>query len=112
MGTGIRRAVPPVIATLAAAVVMFALGVGAGPLPALGPALTSARGVWGSAANAALPHSQTLAIPGLAGPSSVDSDTFELQLGLLRTAQAQWAVMPAASPAARRWSPTPRALTT
>jgi penicillin G amidase len=152
---GIRRAVPPVIATVAAAVVMFALGAGAGPLPALGPALISARGVWGSAANAAVPHSQALAIPGLTGsarvayspqgvasvqagsdhdlflaqgyvtasfrlsemdlerrfgegrlaelngPSSVDSDTFELQLGLLRTAQAQWAAMPSDSPAAQ-----------
>jgi penicillin G amidase len=154
MRTGIRRVVPPVIAGVAAAVVMFALGVGAGPLPALGPALTSARGVWGAAANAALPHGQALTIPGLTGtvhvayspqgvasvqaandhdlflaqgyvtasfrlsemdlerrfgegrlaelngPSSVDSDTFELQLGLLRTARAQWAAMPASSLAA------------
>jgi penicillin G amidase len=35
----------------------------------------------------------------LTGSGSVASDTFELQLGLLRTARAEWAAMPAASPA-------------
>ena len=33
----------------------------------------------------------------LAGPSDLASDKFELQLGLLRTAQAEWAQMPKAS---------------
>lgn len=35
----------------------------------------------------------------LTGPSGVASDTFELQLGLLRTARAEWAATPASSPA-------------
>jgi penicillin amidase len=37
----------------------------------------------------------------LVGPSAVASDTFELRLGLLRTAQREWATMPASSAAAR-----------
>ena len=37
----------------------------------------------------------------LAGPSDLASDKFELQLGLLRTAQAEWAQMPKASPPAQ-----------
>jgi penicillin amidase len=37
----------------------------------------------------------------LAGPSAVASDSFELRLGLLRTAQAEWAAMPRSSPAAQ-----------
>jgi penicillin G amidase len=37
----------------------------------------------------------------LAGSSAVASDTFELRLGLLRTAQQEWAAMPRSSPAAR-----------
>jgi penicillin G amidase len=37
----------------------------------------------------------------LAGPSAVPSDEFELRLGLLRTAQREWAAMPRSSPAAR-----------
>ena len=37
----------------------------------------------------------------LVGPSAVASDTFELRLGLLRTAQREWAAMPSSSPAAR-----------
>jgi penicillin amidase len=37
----------------------------------------------------------------LAGPAGLASDKFELQLGLLRTAQAEWARMPQASPAAQ-----------
>jgi penicillin amidase len=36
----------------------------------------------------------------LAGPSGLASDKFELRLGLLRTAQAEWAAMPRSSPAA------------
>jgi len=36
----------------------------------------------------------------LAGPSGVPSDKFELRLGLLRTAQQEWAGMPRSSPAA------------
>ena len=37
----------------------------------------------------------------LAGPSAVPSDEFELRLGLLRTAQREWAAMSRSSPAAR-----------
>src|ERR1700757_3877243 len=39
-------------------------------------------------------------VPQLAGPSGLASDRFELRLGLLRTAQAEWAAMPRSSPAA------------
>ncbi|HEY6312412.1 MAG TPA: penicillin acylase family protein [Streptosporangiaceae bacterium] len=37
----------------------------------------------------------------LGGPADLASDKFELRLGLLRTAQAEWAQMPQASPAAQ-----------
>ena len=37
----------------------------------------------------------------LAGPSALASDRFELRLGLLRTAQQEWAQMPKSSPAAQ-----------
>ncbi len=37
----------------------------------------------------------------LAGPAGLSSDKFELRLGLLRTAQAEWAATPRTSPAAR-----------
>jgi penicillin amidase len=37
----------------------------------------------------------------LAGPSGLASDRFELRLGLLRTAQQEWATMPRSSPAAQ-----------
>ena len=43
----------------------------------------------------------------LGGPSDLASDEFELRLGLLRTAQNEWAQT--AGPASRRCSPTPRA---
>ena len=36
----------------------------------------------------------------LAGPAGVSSDEFELRLGLLRTAQREWAAMPRSGPAA------------
>ena len=48
----------------------------------------------------------------LAGPAGLSSDRFELRLGLLRTAQAEWAATPRTSPAARCSSPTPAASTT
>ncbi len=37
----------------------------------------------------------------LAGPAGVSSDEFELRLGLLRTAQREWAAMPRSGPAAQ-----------
>ena len=48
----------------------------------------------------------------LVGASAVASDTFELRLGLLRTAQQEWAAMPSSSPAAVPWLPTRAASTT
>ena len=36
----------------------------------------------------------------LAGPTALASDEFELRLGLLRTAELEWAEMPKASPTA------------
>ncbi len=142
-----------VLALGVSAVVMAVFALGAGTVPALGPALDAGRGVWTSTADALLPGSQTLRLPGLhapvtvsfsaqgtasilagddhdlflalgyvhahfrleqmdltrrlgegrlaalAGPAAVSSDTFELQLGLVRTAQAEWADTSATSPA-------------
>ena len=119
--------------------------MGAGPLPALGPAFNPATGAWTMAADAATVQSETLTLPGLqqpvrvmfeqdgtahvvaqtdadlflavgyvharfrlfqmdlmrrqgegllsqvVGKAALDSDRFELQLGLLRTAQLEWA---------------------
>lgn len=126
---------------------------GAGPLPPLGPAFSSAEGVWTMAFGAAPLKSETLRVPGLlkpvsvrfdargtayikaftnhdlflaigylqaknrlfemdlmrrqgegllsqvVGPAALSSDKFELQLGLLRTARANWLT---ATPATRR----------
>jgi len=143
------------LALIASACVLGLLGVGFTVVPALGPALVPGHGAWTSAAGAALPVSQTLAVPGLskpvtvsftkqglasinastdydaylalgyvharfrltqldierrlaegrlaqlAGPRAVGSDKFELRLGLMRTAQREWAQMPKSSPAAQ-----------
>jgi penicillin amidase len=147
------RVVHALIALAAAAGLLWVLAFGAGPLPALGPALDPGHGVWGSAPGAELSRAQTLAVAGLshpvqvlftdhsvpsiraasvadafqalgylharfrlaqmdlqrrlgegrlaqlAGPAAVGSDKFELRLGLLRTAQAEWAATPRSSPA-------------
>jgi penicillin amidase len=131
-------------AVVVAGAVMYASFVGAGPLPALGPAFNPATGAWTMAADAASVVSQTLTIPGLQQPvrvtferdgtahvvaqtdadlflavgyvhaqfrlfqmdlmrrqgegrlsqvfgkAALDTDRFELQLGLLRTAQQEW----------------------
>ncbi|HEY4849376.1 MAG TPA: penicillin acylase family protein, partial [Streptosporangiaceae bacterium] len=149
------RVIHVLIALGASAAVLGVLAFGYGTVPALGPALDPGHGVWTSAGGAVLPHSQTLAIPGLAhpvrvsftgegvasihasddndlflalgyvharfrltemdlerrlgegrlaqlaGPSSVGSDKFELRLGLLRTAQQEWAATPRSGPVAR-----------
>ena len=138
------RAINPLLALLVSAAVLYASCVGAGPLPALGPAFNPATGAWTMAADAAPVQSQTLTIPGLqqpvrvlfekdgtahvvaqtdadlflavgyvharfrlfqmdlmrrqgegllsqvVGKAALDSDRFELQLGLLRTAQLEW----------------------
>jgi penicillin amidase len=133
--------------------VLWITAFGAGPVPALGPALDPGHGVWTGAADAVPPRSRALALPGLrrparvwftshgvasihaasatdaylalgylharfrlaqmdlqrrlgegrvaqlAGAAAVSSDEFELRLGLLRTAQAEWAQTPRGSPA-------------
>ncbi len=150
-GRVIRVAAPLVVA----AILLYVLASGYGPAPALGPALDPGHGVWTSADAAGLPHSQVLALPGLArpvrvsftshgvpsvqapddhdlflalgylharfrltemdaerrlgegrlaqlaGPSALGSDKFELRLGLLRTAQREWAEMPRSGPVAQ-----------
>jgi penicillin G amidase len=149
------RVIRVLIPLLVSVVLLGVLAFGYGPVPALGPALDPGRGVWTSAADAALPRSGTLTLPGLAhpvqvsftshgvpsvqaaddhdlylalgylharfrlaqmdlerrlgegqlaqlaGPSAVGSDKFELRLGLLRTAQQEWAQLPKSSPAAQ-----------
>jgi len=138
-------AINALLALLVSAAVLYASFIGAGPLPALGPAFNPATGAWTMAADAATVQSQTLTIPGLqqpvrvmfekdgtahvvaqtdadlflavgyvharfrlfqmdlerrqgegllsqvVGKAALDSDRFELQLGLLRTAQLEWA---------------------
>jgi penicillin amidase len=146
-----RRAVNAVAALVVSAAVLYAAFIGAGPLPALGPAFNPTTGAWTMAAAAHLSN-QTLHLAGLqqpvrvsleadgtahivaqtdhdlflttgyvharfrlfqmdlmrrqgegrlsevVGKAAVDSDTFELQLGLLRTAQLEWSQLPADDP--------------
>jgi penicillin G amidase len=134
---------------------MAVLGVGYGPLPALGPALAPGQGVWASATVGTGVTDETLRLSGmrrpatvsfdangyaaitaatdedlflaqgyvtarfrltqldlarrlgsgrlaeLNGPAQLESDRFELRLGLLRTARARWADTPPDSPAGR-----------
>jgi penicillin G amidase len=134
-----------VAALVASGAVLYASFIGAGPLPALGPAFNPSTGAWTMAAEAASVGTQTLKIPGLqqpvrvtlekdgtahivatsdpdlflavgyvharfrlfqmdlmrrqgegrlsqvVGKAALDSDRFELQLGLLRTAEKEWA---------------------
>ncbi|MFF0458769.1 penicillin acylase family protein [Streptomyces mexicanus] len=143
-----RRAAAVVSSVLTAGVTMFILGVGAGPVPALGQALQPGAGIWPSAEDARRPHDEQLSLPGLSrpvrvsftsdgvaavqartdqdlftaqgylaarfrlvqmdvqrrlgagrlaelnGPSAIDSDVFELTLGIKRTAEATWATTP------------------
>ncbi len=139
-----RSTVNVIAALLASAAVLYVSFVGAGPLPALGPAFNPSTGAWTIAADAAPVQSDTLTIGGLSQPvrvtfeqdgtahvvaqtdpdlflavgyvharfrlfqmdlmrrqgegrlsqvvgkAALDSDRFELQLGLLRTAQLEW----------------------
>jgi penicillin G amidase len=148
----VRGAAHALTAGAVSAVVLGALALGAGPLPALGRALDPGHGVWASAAGGILPRSQALSIAGLehpvsvrltaqgvpsiraaddsdvylaqgyveasfrltemdldrrlgegalaqlAGRPGVASDEFELRLGLLRTAEEEWARTPRSSP--------------
>ncbi|MEU2874997.1 penicillin acylase family protein [Streptomyces sp. NPDC007070] len=147
MRVKIRRAVAVVGSLLTAGATMTVLGVGVGPIPALGQALQPGSGVWLSAKDASRPHDERLALQGLSrpvrvsftsdgvaavhaqsdqdlftaqgylaarfrlvqmdvqrrlgagtlaelnGPSAIDSDVFELTLGIKRTAEATWASM-------------------
>ena len=65
------RGIHALIALCASAAVLGVLAFGDGTVPALGPALDPGHGVWTSAAGGELPHSQALAIPGLAHPAGV-----------------------------------------
>ncbi|MBO0788335.1 MAG: penicillin acylase family protein, partial [Actinobacteria bacterium] len=149
----LRRAAAIPAALVVSAGVLWVTAFGAGPVPALGPALDPGHGVWTGAADAVPPRSRALTLPGLrqparvwftghgvasvhaasatdaylalgylharfrlaqmdlqrrlgegrvaqlAGAAAVSSDEFELRLGLLRTAQAEWAQTPRGSPA-------------
>ena len=66
-----RRVIHALIAVCASAAVLGVLAFGYGTIPALGPALDPGHGVWTSAAGGELPHSQALALPGLAHPVHV-----------------------------------------
>ena len=66
----LRRIAPVAAWAIVSAVVMLVLATGAGPVPALGQAL-SLTGVWASAAGGQAPHSQSLDIPGLSRPVTV-----------------------------------------
>jgi penicillin G amidase len=149
----VRHAAHVLMSASASVVVLAVLAFGYGPIPPLGAALDPGHGVWTSAADGAIPHSEILRIPGirhpvsvyftaqgiasiraadeddlylaqgyveasfrlaemdlqrrlaegrlaqLAGPSDVSSDEFELRLGLIRTAQEEWAQTPRGSAA-------------
>src|SRR6266852_1263205 len=138
-----RSALNLLAAAIVSAAVLYASFVGAGPLPALGPAFNPTTGAWTMALDASLKN-DTLHLAGLrqpvtitlekdgtahvvantdhdlflavgylharfrlfqmdllrrqgegrlsevVGKAALDSDRFELELGLLRTAQAEW----------------------
>jgi penicillin amidase len=71
MAARLRRITAAASAALSAALVMYVLGSGLGPVPALGQALAPGGGVWASADGARLPHSETLHLPGLSGSAQV-----------------------------------------
>ncbi len=60
-----------VLALSVSAALLVLLGLGIGPVPALGRALDPGHGAWTSAAGGRLPGSQALRLPGLAGPARV-----------------------------------------
>jgi penicillin amidase len=60
-----------VLALSVSAVLLVLLGLGIGPVPALGRALDPGHGAWASAAGGRLPGSQVLRLPGLARPALV-----------------------------------------
>lgn len=148
-----RRVLSLVLSLILSALVLDIALFGIGPLPPLGPTFNPATGVWTSLQGAKSPASQTLQVPGLKRPVTIQygkrgtayvkattdhdlflalgyieaksrlfqmdlmrrqgegllsqvvgnaalgSDRFELQLGLLRTARANWAAMQPTNPA-------------
>jgi penicillin amidase len=66
-----RRIINLVLALVVSAALLVLLGAGYHVIPALGPALDPGRGAWASAADATLPGSQALRLPGLAQPARV-----------------------------------------
>ena len=67
----VRRIVNLVLALVVSAALLVLLGAGYHVIPALGPALDPGRGAWASAADATLPRSQALRLPGLDQPARV-----------------------------------------
>ncbi|MGH3407184.1 MAG: penicillin acylase family protein [Streptosporangiaceae bacterium] len=67
----VRRIVNLVLALAVSTALLVLLGAGYHVIPALGPALDPGRGAWASAADATLPRSQALRLPGLAEPARV-----------------------------------------
>src|ERR1019366_6814147 len=67
----LRRIPHPLGAALASAALLALLAFGVGPVPALGGMLDPGHGVWSSATEGVLPHSQTLRLAGLTNPVSV-----------------------------------------
>src|SRR5260370_11549460 len=59
------------VAVTASGALLAVLGAGFGTVPALGPAVVPAHGVWGSAPGGELPGSQTLTLAGLRAPAHV-----------------------------------------
>lgn len=144
-----------VLAGITSLLVMTFLALGHGPIPALGPVLHPAGGVWGAASDAKDVGPRTIQLNGMSapatvafdadgvptvraasdndlflaqgylqatfrltqldmerrtargrlaellGPSVIDIDVFDLQTGLLRTAEANWSATPAGSPVAQ-----------
>ncbi|MFE9681080.1 penicillin acylase family protein [Streptomyces sp. NPDC006285] len=155
MASTIGRAAHLICAAVVSFAVLALLGLGHGPVPALGKALVPGGGVWQSASASTTVRTETLTLPELKGPVTVsftaegyasveagsdddlfvaqgyvtarmrftqldlqrrmgagrlselvgavalDSDKFQLRLGLLRTAEARWAATPRDSAAAR-----------
>jgi penicillin G amidase len=67
----VRRLLGTVAAILASVTVLALCGIGSATVPALGPALVPGHGAWASAADAELPRSQQLRLPGLSQPARV-----------------------------------------
>src|SRR5216684_1672357 len=111
-----RSALNLLAAAIVSAAVLYASFVGAGPLPALGPAFNPTTGAWTMALDASLKNDK-LHLAGLRQPVTItleqdgtshvvantDHDIFlavgnlharfELQLGLLRTAQQEFSAV-------------------